>query len=73
LSGFAFLVGEEVFVGTLEIVDMAVVEVPDASGDFVEKIMVVCDEEDGAFVFLQRDVERVDGFQIEVIARLVEN
>ncbi len=73
LGGFAFLVGEEIGVGALEIVDVTVVEVPDASGNFVEKIVVVGDEEDGAFVFLQRDVECVDGFEIEVIARLVED
>ena len=73
MGGFAFLVSEEIGVGTLEIVDVTVVEVPDASGNFVEKIVVVGDEEDGAFVFLQRDVERVDGFEIEVVARLVED
>jgi len=67
------LVGEEVGVRTLEIVDVAVIEVPDARGNFVEKVVVVGDEEDGAFVFLQRDIERVDGFEIEVVARLVED
>ena len=41
MGGFAFLVGEEIGVGTLEIVDVAVIEVPDARGDFVEKVVVV--------------------------------
>jgi len=73
LGGFAFLVGKEIGVGAFEIVDVTVVEVPDARGNFVEKIVVVGDEENSALVFLQRDVKRVDGFEIEVIARLVED
>src|SRR5438045_9792071 len=72
LGGLAFLVGEEVGVGTLEIVDVAVIEVPDASGNFVEKGVGVGDEEDGAFVFFQRDVGGVCGFWIEVVGWLGE-
>src|ERR1051325_211499 len=73
LRGFALLVGEEVRVRPLEIVNVAVVEVPDARGDFIEKVMIVRYEEDRAFVALQRDVECIDGFEIEVVGRLVEN
>src|SRR5579871_1230495 len=73
LRCFAFLVGQEVRVRPLEVVDVAVIERPDARGHFVEQIVVMGDEENGAFVFLQRDVQRVDRFEIEVVRRLVED
>src|SRR5258705_4798809 len=73
LRGFALLIREEIGVRTLEIVDMAVIEMPDAGGNFVEKVVVVGDEENGAFIALERDVERVNGFEIEVVGRLVKN
>jgi hypothetical protein len=41
--------------------------VPDAGGDFVDQVVVVGDEEDGALVLLEGDVKRVDGFQVEVV------
>jgi len=40
---------------------------------FVEEVVVVRNEEDRAFVTLERDIERVDGFEIEVVGGLVEN
>jgi hypothetical protein len=46
---------------------------PDAGGDFFDEVVIVGDEQDGALVFLQRDVEGVDGFQVEVVGRLVED
>ena len=64
MGGLALLVGKEVGVRAPEIVNVTMIEVPDARGDFVEKVVVVCDEEDGAVVFLQRDIERVDGFEV---------
>ena len=52
---------------------LAVFEDPQAGGDFVDEVVVVGDQQDGAFITLQRDVERVDGFEIEVVGRLVED
>src|SRR5712692_7496602 len=46
---------------------------PDAGGDFVDYVVIVSDEEDGAIVFLQRDVQRVDRFQIKMVSRFVED
>jgi len=34
---------------------VAVIEVPDAGGDFVEEVVVVRNEEDRAFVTLERE------------------
>ena len=72
-SGFALGIGQEIFVGALEVIDLPVLEMPDARGDFVEHVIVVGDQEDGPFVLLQGDVERVDGFQIQVVGRLVQH
>src|ERR1035438_627049 len=60
-------VGHVLFVGALEVFDVAVVEVPDAGGDFVDQIVIVGHQEHRARVLLQREVEGVDGLQIEVI------
>ena len=49
-------VGDVFFVRALEVFDFAVVEVPDAGGDFVDQIVIVGDEEDGAFVLLEGEV-----------------
>ena len=48
-------------------------EVPDAGGDFVDQIVIVSDQQHRALVRLQRDVERVDGFEVEVVRRFVEH
>ena len=68
-----FGVGDELFVGAFEVIDFAVAEVPDAGGDFVDDVVVVRDQQDGAIVPLERNIQRVDGFQIEVVGRLVED
>ncbi len=71
--GFLFDVGEVIGVGAFEILDAAVFEIPDARGDFVDHVVVVRDEQHGAIVFLQRDIQRVDGFEVEVVRGLVEH
>ena len=48
-------------------------EMPDARGHFVDHVVVVGDEQDRAVVFLQRDIQRVDGLEVEVIGGLVEH
>ena len=60
-------------VGTMEVFDCAVLEMPEAGGDFVDEVVVVGDEKDGAFVALEGDVKGVDGFQVEVAGGLVED
>src|SRR5688572_29960029 len=60
-------------VRSFEIVNRAAVEVPHPGADFLQQILVVRHQEDRALVFLQRHVQRVDRFQIEVVGRLVEH
>src|ERR1700676_1899913 len=60
-------------VRTLEVLDVSSSEMPDASGDFVDDIVVVRHEQYGAVIALQGDVEGVDGFKIEVIGGLIEH
>src|ERR1017187_3219728 len=57
-------VGDVFFVGALEVFDVAMVEVPDTGGDFVDEIVIVSDQKDGALVFLEGEVEGVDGLEI---------
>ena len=65
-------VGDVFFVGALEVFDVAVVEVPDAGGDFVDQIVIVGDQQHGTRVLLEGEVEGVDGLEIEVIGRFVQ-
>ena len=60
-------------VGALEIFDAAVMKDPETRGDFVDQVVVVRDQQDRALVALQRDVESVDGFEVEVVGGLVED
>ena len=64
-------------VGAFEVDDAeggwAALEVPDAGGDLVDEVEVVGDEEDGALVLLQGEVEGVAGFEVEVVGGLVED
>src|SRR5271155_160285 len=46
-------------------------EVPDACAGFFDQVLIVCDEEDGAFVLLDGLVERVDAFKVQVVRRFV--
>ena len=73
LGGFFLGVDDVVGVGAFEVFDAAGVEVPDACGDFVDDVVVVGDEEHGAVIFLQREIEGVDGFEVQVIGGLVEH
>ena len=61
------------FVRAFDVVDAVPIEVPDTRPDFLHQILVVRDEEHGALVALQRDVQRVDRFQVEVVGRLVQH
>ena len=60
-------------VGPLEVFDAAVVEDPQPRCHFVDQVVIVRDQQHRALVALQRDVERVDGFEVEVVGRLVED
>src|ERR1035437_5794391 len=64
LRGFFVRVGHVFFVRALEVFDFAVVEMPDAGGDFVDQIVIVGDQEHRALVLLEREVEGVDGLEI---------
>src|SRR5580704_1552068 len=53
LGGFGFGIGHEFFVGAFEVVDFAVAEMPDPRSYFIDDIVVVGDQEDGAVVALE--------------------
>ena len=51
----------------------AAFEVPDAGAGLFDEVLVVGDEEDGAFVLLDGLVEGVDALEVEVIGGFVED
>src|SRR5271165_1140898 len=66
--------GVHVFlVGALEVLNGALVEVPDACCNFVDEVVIVGDEQHRAFILLKRDIEGIDGFEVEMVRRLVED
>ena len=60
-------------VRSLEVFDLVFVEVPQPRRHFVDQVVIVRHQQHRAFVALQRDVERVDGFEVQVVRRLVED
>src|SRR5882757_3962553 len=73
LGSFFLGVGDEFFVGAFEVVDFALVEVPDAGGYFVDYVVIVGHKENGAVVALERDVQGVDGFEVQMVGGFVED
>src|SRR4051812_39884748 len=63
----------EFFVSAFEIGDLARLELPDTRADFFDEVLVVRDEQDRSLELLQRDVQRVDRLEIEVVGRFVED
>src|SRR6185369_13913556 len=59
-------------VRTLEIFDFVVVEIPNASGDFIHNAVIVRDQQHGLVVLLQSDVQGVDGFEVQVVGGLIQ-
>src|SRR5205814_4758009 len=64
---------EELRVSALEIFDPAMFEVPYSGCHFVDHVMIMSDQEQGAGIPLQRDIQGIDGFQIQMVGRLVQN
>src|SRR5258707_10974349 len=62
-----------VLIRALEIFDRVVIEVPDSGGDFVDQVVVVGHQQHRALIALKRDVQSVDGFEIEVVGGFIEN
>src|ERR1039458_8715816 len=60
-------------VRSLEILNSSVVEDPQSCRHFVDQVVIVRDQQDRALVPLQRDVQRVDGFEVKVVGWLVED
>src|SRR4051812_45396229 len=58
---------------TLEVLDPIRLEVPQPRGHLVDQIMIVRYQQYCSLVPLQRDVEGVNRFKIEVVCRLVED
>ena len=50
-----------------KILDPVVVDIPDSSCHFVDHVMIVSHQQQGTRVPLQRNVEGIDGFQIQVV------
>src|SRR3984893_6318728 len=73
LACFALGLELELFVSSLAIFDLAVLEMPDAGSNFVEHIFVVGHQQHRTIIFLQRDVQSIDGFQVQVVRRLVQH
>src|SRR6185437_9501021 len=48
-------------------------EVPDACADLVYQVLVMRDQQHRAVVLLQRDIQRVDALEVQVVRRLVED
>ena len=57
----------------LKVLDFVIVKIPDTGGDFIDQVLIVGDQEDGTFIFLERLIQCVDGFQIEVVSRLIQD
>ena len=53
--------------------DLAVVDVHDVGADRIQEVAVVGDDDDGALVVEQKVLEPVDGFDVQVVGRLVEH
>ena len=51
----------------------SVFEVPHARADFFQQILVVRHEQHRALILLERHVQRVDRFQVQMVRRLVEH
>ena len=69
-AGVTFLQVEGKVAGV--VFNAAVVEGERAVGQVVEESQIVRDENDGAAVVLQPLFEPLDGFDIEVVGRLIE-
>src|SRR5215467_7805045 len=67
-----FGLSEELLVGSLEVLQAVVLEIPDSSGHFIDHIVIVSYEEQGARITLKRDIEGVDRFQIEMVGWFVQ-
>src|SRR5271170_508113 len=60
-------------VSPLEVGDLVIaLEVPDASCDLVDQVVIVGDQEHCPLIPLQRDIQSVDGLQIEVVRGFIE-
>src|SRR5688572_29645584 len=57
----------------LEVFDFSIPDVPDTRGHFVDHIVIVRYQQHGAWIALEREVEGVNGFQIQMVCRLVQN
>ena len=58
---------------SLEVLDLSLFDVPDPSGDFIDHIVIVGHQQQRAGIPLQRDVQSIDGFQIQMVRGFVQN
>src|SRR5208282_2913248 len=63
-----------IFVSALEVGNFVVVlEVPDPGGNFVDQVMIVGDQKNRPLIALQRNIQSINRFQVEVVRGLVEH
>ena len=61
-------------VSPLEVGDLVIgLKVPDTSRDFVDQVVVVRHQEHCPLIPLEGDVQRVDGFQIQMVRGFIEH
>src|SRR5580704_18668034 len=65
--------GHVFLVRSLEVLNRALIEVPDPGGYFIDEIVIVRYQQNRALIALDGDVERVDGLQVQVVRGFVEN
>ena len=58
---------------SFEVLYLSLLDMPDPRRDFVDQIMIVSDQQQCARVPLQRDVESIDRFKIQMIGGFVQD
>ena len=64
LRRFLFRVNLILRIRSLEIFDAAVLEMPDACGNLIDHIVIVRHQQHRPKIFLQRNIQRVDRFEV---------
>src|SRR4030095_531669 len=58
---------------SFEVLNLSLFDVPDSRCDLIDQVVIVGDQEQRAWIPLQRDVESINGFQIKMIRRFVQD
>ena len=58
---------------SFEVLNLSLFDVPDSSSDLIDQVVIVADQEQCAWIPLQREVESINGFQIKMIRGFVQD